>query len=65
MSRVRLLIIIGSLVVLSPFMGLPMSLLSFLLPVLGLGVIAIGISQRPPAARPTAPTYDPSETLAS
>jgi len=44
MSRERLLIIIGVLVLLSPFVGVPLAILSWILPILGAGVSLIGIS---------------------
>ena len=51
MSRSLMLIILGALVALSPFSGLPMRILVFILPVLGIIAVAIGISYRrqPPA----------------
>jgi hypothetical protein len=44
MSRTSLLIILGILVVLTPFSGLPLSWLSWILPIIGLIVIVIGVS---------------------
>ncbi|MDB5237327.1 MAG: hypothetical protein JWL88_429 [Parcubacteria group bacterium] len=44
MSRDRLLILIGTLVLVSPFVGLPLSILTWILPVLGGLVLGIGIS---------------------
>lgn len=44
MSRDRLLIIFGLLVLASPFVGLPLSVLSWVLPVLGASVALIGLS---------------------
>lgn len=44
MSRALILIILGGLVALTPFSGLPMTILSWILPVLGVLVLAIGIS---------------------
>lgn len=46
MSRETILIALGVLVALSPYLGLPLSLLAILLPVLGLSIIAIGVTQR-------------------
>lgn len=44
MSRERLLIIFGLLVLLSPFVGLPLAILRWILPVLGAAVVLIGIT---------------------
>ncbi|KND49415.1 MAG: hypothetical protein AB203_04445 [Parcubacteria bacterium C7867-008] len=44
MSRERLLIIVGLLVVFSPFIGLPLAILVWVLPILGGIVTLIGIS---------------------
>lgn len=53
MSRSLMLIILGSLITLSPFSGLPMSVLTWILPVLGLVALAIGVSyKRQAKARP-------------
>lgn len=46
MTRSLMLIIVGALVALSPFSGLPMSILAWILPVLGFVALAIGISYR-------------------
>lgn len=46
MSRESLLILLGILVALSPFLGIPLSLLAWILPVLGLVTLGIGISLR-------------------
>lgn len=46
MSRSLMLMILGGVVLLSPFSGLPLSILTWILPVLGLGVLAIGFSYR-------------------
>ena len=46
MSRESMLILLGILVVLSPFLGLPLSMLAWLLPFLGLVILGIGISLR-------------------
>lgn len=58
MSRSSLLILLGILVFLAPFSGLPMSLLIWILPVLGLSIGLIGVSLRP---RPVARTHDARE----
>ncbi|HEV7121512.1 MAG TPA: hypothetical protein VGN56_01645 [Candidatus Paceibacterota bacterium] len=44
MSRERLLMLLGILVLVSPFVGLPLSLLAWVLPVLGGLVLGIGAS---------------------
>jgi hypothetical protein len=46
MSREATLILIGLLVIVSPFSGLPVSWLQWLLPVLGIIVAVIGYSLR-------------------
>lgn len=46
MSRESLLILLGVLVALSPFLGIPLSLLAWILPVLGLVTLGIGVSLR-------------------
>ncbi|MDB5264447.1 MAG: hypothetical protein JWN64_18 [Parcubacteria group bacterium] len=46
MSRGSTLIFIGALVILSPFSGLPMSILSWVLPILGGLVAIVGASFR-------------------
>jgi hypothetical protein len=46
MSRALMLIIVGALVMVAPFSGLPMSILSFILPVLGLIALAVGVSYK-------------------
>lgn len=46
MTRNLMLIVLGALVTLSPFSGLPMTILTWILPVLGLVTVAIGISYR-------------------
>jgi len=46
MSRARILILLGVLIALAPFSGLPSSWLEFALPVLGLFVLAAGYSFR-------------------
>ena len=44
MSRERLLMLLGTLVLVSPFIGLPLSVLTWVLPVLGGLVLGIGAS---------------------
>lgn len=46
MSHVTTLILLGVLVGIAPFAGLPISWLSWILPILGLCVIASGLSLR-------------------
>lgn len=46
MHRESSLIALGALIFVSPFLGLPYSWLMFILPVLGLVVVAIAISLR-------------------
>ena len=41
MSKETILVIVGILVVLSPFLGLPQSWLSLILPILGLVIISL------------------------
>lgn len=63
MSRALMLIILGALVMISPFAGLPMSILSWILPVLGLIALAIGVSYKREKllVQSTRPSYE--ETL--
>jgi hypothetical protein len=46
MSRETVLIALGVLVVISPYLGVPLSILDFVLPLLGLLIIVIGIMYR-------------------
>lgn len=46
MSRSLMLIIAGALVTLAPFSGLPMAILAWILPVIGLVIVAIGVSYK-------------------
>lgn len=46
MTRESVLIALGVVIALTPYLGLPLTLLSILLPVLGLVVAAIGVTQR-------------------
>ncbi len=46
MARSSILILLGALVVLTPYLGLPYSWLMALLPILGVCVILIGITLR-------------------
>lgn len=51
MSRSLMLIVLGALTLLAPFSGLPMSILTWILPLFGLGVVAVGVSYRRQPAR--------------
>ena len=64
MSRVQTLSLVGILVIASPFIGLPLSVLSYVLPVLGLAVVVIAISLRAPA-KPQPSSYDQTQNRAS
>lgn len=46
MTRESVLITLGVIIALSPYLGLPLSVLSILLPVLGLIVLVIGVMMR-------------------
>jgi len=46
MSRTTTLVILGILIFLTPFSGLPLSWLSWILPILGLAVVVSGLSLR-------------------
>lgn len=46
MSRSLMLIVLGALTLLSPFSGLPMSILTWILPLFGLAIVAVGVSYR-------------------
>jgi len=46
MTRETVLIVLGVIVAASPYLGLPLSILSILLPVLGLTIIIIGVMMR-------------------
>jgi hypothetical protein len=46
MSRENVLIMLGVLVALSPYLGLPLSVLGIILPILGLLIIGIGVTLR-------------------
>lgn len=67
MSREGTLILLGVIVVLSPFLGLPYSWLMWILPILGLAVLAQGIVLRmrrltATQAAPTRETHDSQAT---
>ncbi len=55
MSRTGTLILLGVLVMLTPFSGLPVALRSLLLVVFGLSVLGIGLSLRVSEVRRTGP----------
>ncbi len=68
MSRSSALILLGFLVVLAPFSGLPSNWLRTLIPVLGLGVIVVGfivraerVKSERDAHAPLPPTSSPHE----
>ncbi len=44
MSRSTMLIVLGALVMVSPFSGLPLRILTWILPILGLIALGIGVS---------------------
>jgi hypothetical protein len=46
MSRESILMILGVLVAVSPWSGVPLSILAWILPVLGLAVVFIGFTLR-------------------
>ncbi len=46
MHRQRMLIILGVLIALAPYLGLPYGWLMFLLPLLGIIVLSLGLSLR-------------------
>lgn len=60
MSRETILMVIGALVVLAPWSGLPLAWLTWILPALGLAVIGIGFTFRGRAAPPAEPPSYPS-----
>lgn len=62
MSRTSTTIILGILIILTPFSGLPIAIRSLLLVVFGLGVLVIGFSMRKheaSSAAAPAPSSDP------
>jgi TRAP-type C4-dicarboxylate transport system permease small subunit len=46
MSRDTILLVLAVVIAVSPFAGLPIAWLSYILPVVGLIILIIGISQR-------------------
>jgi TRAP-type C4-dicarboxylate transport system permease small subunit len=69
MSRVSTLILLGVLVFLSPFLGLPLSWLFWILPILGIAIVVAGLSLRQSRVRAemraSATPASESEQLAS
>ncbi|HEY0979299.1 MAG TPA: hypothetical protein VGE23_00440 [Candidatus Paceibacterota bacterium] len=64
MSRSLMLLILGALVAVSPFSGLPLSILAWILPLLGLATLAIGLSYRTRAPRASSVHEAPVEASA-
>lgn len=62
MSRNLMLIVLGVIIAVSPFSGLPMRILAWILPVLGLLAVAIGVSYR---RRVIVPTHEASLSSSS
>ncbi len=60
MKNGRTLIILGALVIVAPFIGLPYSWLRFMLPVLGALVLVAGVRSRPRRAQEPVPAAEPS-----
>ncbi len=56
MSRDRFLVLIGILIALAPFSGLPYAWLDWLLPALGVCAVIVGASYRRERGRTAAPT---------
>ncbi len=65
MSRSLMLIVLGVVIALSPFSGLPLAVLTWILPVLGLIAIAIGVSYRMRARASAEPVHEAPLTLPS
>jgi TRAP-type C4-dicarboxylate transport system permease small subunit len=59
MSRESTVILLGVLVAVSPFTGLPLSLLSWVLPILGALLVLIGITLRALSARTSTHAHEP------
>lgn len=62
MSAHRILILLGILIALAPFIGVPLSFLRWLLPLLGLGIGAVGYVLRT-SDKKEVDTVSLSETL--
>ena len=63
MSRTGTLVLLGILVALAPFVGLPLSVLAWVLPILGVMVLLTGISlraRRAPVEEPAPEPHEPS-----
>lgn len=58
MSKETVLIALGAITALSPYLGLPLSVLSILLPVIGLLVALVGIALRTRSKRLPAVVYE-------
>ncbi len=58
MSRESLLILIGTLVALSPFVGLPLAWLAFIVPALGGVTVLIGFSLSSRKKRESTSSYE-------
>lgn len=65
MSRSLMLMILGGVVLLSPFFGLPLAILTWILPVLGLAVLAIGFSYRKTSERASEERHEASVPASS
>ena len=65
MAREVTLIILGILVALSPYLGLPLRFLAVLLPIFGIGIVILGLAARAHMKRSRSavslPSYDPAE----
>lgn len=58
MKRESLLIVVGVLLILSPFLGLPYTWLMVIVPILALVVVGIGVSMRLPKRESTPQPYE-------
>lgn len=58
MSRESTVILFGFLVAVSPFIGLPLSILSFVLPILGALIVLIGITLRALSVKSSATPHE-------
>ncbi|MBU1292550.1 hypothetical protein KJ819_00595 [Patescibacteria group bacterium] len=65
MSRESVLSILGVLVLLSPFLGLPLAILSFILPLLGALTLGIALSLRRDRVRKASAIATSHETSSS
>ncbi len=55
MSKENFLILLGVLVLLSPFAGLPMAILVWVLPILGVLIVIVGIMEHRSKKEPETP----------